>query len=196
VTTTTPSADGVAPLPRCSSKRTEADFQAPTMRQCGLGIPNLPPANAENLASYTATRPRSADRTPVSGPGLPKTGIFQISAGDYQRFRSHSGRFWSPETASRFAKARHWRAFLSLLRAKSPVVGLPGWRRSADRTRLRTNSLLTGNFTGNFAILRLAGPMPRQETAVLQPLLEQFPMQINRENILKNREFLSAIREF
>ena len=31
--TTTPTADGVAPLPRCSSKRTEADFQAP--RPCG-----------------------------------------------------------------------------------------------------------------------------------------------------------------
>jgi hypothetical protein len=28
VTTTTPSVDGVAPLPRCSSNRTEADFQA------------------------------------------------------------------------------------------------------------------------------------------------------------------------
>jgi hypothetical protein len=126
---------------------------AATVRQCGLGIPNLPPAKAENLASYTATRPRSADRTPVSGPGLPKTGIFQISAGDYRRFRSHSGRFWSPETASRFAKARHWRAFLSLLRAKSPVVGLPGWRRSADRTSLQANSLVSGNFTGNFAIL-------------------------------------------
>jgi hypothetical protein len=31
--------------------------------------------------------------------------------------------------------------------------GVPGWRRSADRTRLHANSLLTGNFTGNFAIL-------------------------------------------
>jgi hypothetical protein len=30
---------------------------------------------------------------------------------------------------------------------------LTGWRRSADRTRLRANSLLTGNFTGKFAIL-------------------------------------------
>jgi hypothetical protein len=28
-----------------------------------------------------------------------------------------------------------------------------GWRRSADRTRLRTNSLLTGNFTGKTAFL-------------------------------------------
>jgi hypothetical protein len=30
--------------------------------------------------------------------------------------------------------------------------GMPGWRRSADRTRLQMNSLQTGNFTGNFAI--------------------------------------------
>jgi hypothetical protein len=29
--------------------------------------------------------------------------------------------------------------------------GLPDWRRSADRTRLRPNSLLTGNFTGKIA---------------------------------------------
>jgi hypothetical protein len=36
---------------------------------------------------------------------------------------------------------------------------LVGWRRSADRTRLRANSLLTGNFTGNFAISRLPGPI-------------------------------------
>ncbi len=30
----------------------------------------------------------------------------------------------------------------------SPVERLPGWRRSADRTRLHANSLLTGNFSG------------------------------------------------
>ena len=30
-----------------------------------------------------------------------------------------------------------------------------GWRRSADRTRLQANSLVSGNFTGNFAILGL-----------------------------------------
>jgi hypothetical protein len=71
-----------------------------------------------------ATQCRS---NPVSSPGLPKTGIFQISAGDYRRFRSHSGLFRSRETASRFAKARHWLAYLSLLRETSPVVELPGW---------------------------------------------------------------------
>jgi hypothetical protein len=148
------------------------------------------------LAGSTAIPATQCRSNPVSGPGLPKTGIFQISAGDYRRFRSHSGRFRSPETASRFAKARHWRAFLSLLRAKSPVAGLPGWQRSADRTRLRANSLLTGNFTGNFAILGLGDAIWYQGTAALQPLLEQFPTQTNRDNILRNREFLAGNREF
>jgi len=34
------------------------------------------------------------------------------------------------------------------------------------------------------------------ETTVLQRLFTKFPTQINRENILKNREFLSGNREF
>jgi hypothetical protein len=75
--------------------------------QCGLNVPILPPAKAENLASCTASSATQCRSNPVSGPRLPKTGIFQISAGDYRRFRSHSGRFRNPETASRFAKARH-----------------------------------------------------------------------------------------
>jgi len=71
-----------------------------------------------------------------------------------------------------------------------------GWRRSADRTRLQANSLVSGNFTGNFAILVSQKPISLQETAVLQRLLAQFPAQINRENISKNREFLAVNREF
>src|ERR1700675_1157639 len=42
---------------------------------------------------HSPAPPRSADRTPGSGRGLPKTGIFQISAGDYRRFPSCSGQF-------------------------------------------------------------------------------------------------------
>jgi hypothetical protein len=64
-----------------------------------------------------------------------------------------------------------------------------GWRRSADRTRLQANSLVSGNFTGNFAIPGLRDTMEDQETAALQPLPEQFPAQIIRENILRIREF-------
>jgi hypothetical protein len=60
----------------------------------------------------------------------------------------------------------------------------------------RPNSLLTGNFTGNFAILGPCAPGSTQDTAVLQRFLAQFPKQIIREKISKNREFLGDIREF
>jgi hypothetical protein len=58
------------------------------------------------------------------------------------------------------------------------------------------NSLLTGKLTGNFAILGPQKPISLHETIVLQRLFSKFPTQINRENILKNREFLSGNREF
>jgi hypothetical protein len=72
---------------------------------------------------------------------------------------------------------------------------MAGWRRSANRTRLHANSLLTGNFTGNFEISDLHEPIWRQEISVLQPPLRQFPMQINREIIPANREFRNRNRE-
>jgi hypothetical protein len=74
--------------------------------------------------------------------------------------------------------------------------GLPGWRRSADRTCLHAISLLSGNLTGNFTILRHLETVLAQEPAVLQPLIEQFPTQINREIISEIREFLSDNRDF
>src|SRR2546421_12576551 len=58
------------------------------------------------------------------------------------------------------------------------------------------NSLLTGKLTGNFAILGPQKPISLHETTVLQRFFTKFPTQINRENILKNREFLSGNREF
>jgi hypothetical protein len=53
-----------------------------------------------------------------------------------------NGRIWSPETGCQFAKARYWRAFLALLRAKSLTAGLAGWRRSGDRTGLATSNVV------------------------------------------------------
>jgi hypothetical protein len=52
----------------------------------------------------------------------------------------------APSDDSQFAKSPHSRALLALQRLKSPGLGMPGWRRSADRTCLQENSLLTGNF--------------------------------------------------
>ena len=60
---------------------------------------------------------------------------------------------------------------------------------------LPQNSLLTGNFTGNFA---KSGPQDGsilQETAVPQAFLSQFPKQGSREKIRKNREFSQNNRE-
>jgi hypothetical protein len=106
-------------------------------------------------ASRTAQPAPQSRSNPVSGRCLQKTGIFQISAGDYRLIRAGSGQIRSLETGRQFAKARHWRAFLAFPVAKSLRARLPGWRRSADRTRLHASSLLTGNFTGNFTFLGL-----------------------------------------
>ena len=127
--------------------------------QCGLRILNCPVAEPENLTSLHCKPGPQCRSNPVSGGSFPKTGIFQISAGDYRLFRAGNGQIRSLETGCQLAKARHWRAFLRLLRVKSPGAGLVGWRRSADRACLHANSLLTGNFTGNFVISRLCSPV-------------------------------------
>jgi hypothetical protein len=75
------------------------------------------------------------------------------------------------------------------------VAGLDGWRRSADRAGLHINSLLTGNFTGNFAIIRSHGRYEQQETTLLQPFPERFPAESIRENSLTNRERKTQSRE-
>jgi len=51
-----------------------------------------------------------------------------------------------------------------------------------------------GKLTANFAILGPQKPISLHETTVLQRLFTKFPTQ--KENILKNREFLSGNREF
>src|SRR6266403_3072001 len=79
-----------------------------------------------------------------------------------------------------------------------PRFGQTGWWcvQSDTNRSPAGNSLLTGKLTGNFAILGLPKPISLHETTVLQRLFTKFPTQINRENILKNREFLSGSREF
>src|SRR5260221_14316723 len=71
------------------------------------------------------------------------------------------------------------------------------WWEQSDTNRSPTcNSLLTGKLTGNFTILGPQKPISLHETTVLQQLFTKFPTQINRETILKNREFLSGNRKF
>src|ERR1700738_1896541 len=123
----------------------------------------------------------------VSRASLQKTGVFVDSAGDFWEFSTQKVR----TSVSRDYWRREKPAFggpFSSKEGNSLKRGLPGWRRSADRTRLHANSLLTGNFTGNFAISGLPAPIPERGTAVLQPLVEQFPGQNIRETISENRE--------
>jgi len=92
-------------------------------------------------------------------------------------------------------KARIWRAFL-IRRRKFSETHIAWLATQCNRTCLYENSLVSGNFTGNFAISGLLQPIPEQETAALQHFPEQFPKQINRENISRIREFLRDNRVF
>ena len=125
-------------------------------------------AKAENLKGCSVGSGTQWRSNPVSGRSLPKTGIFQMSAGDYRLSRPENGENRSLETSGQVAKARHWRAFVRVSGIFSLRAGLVGWRRSADRARLQANSLLTGNFTGNFAIQGFESRFCRQEVPVLQ----------------------------
>ena len=77
--------------------------------------------HAAELPGTSATQYRS---NPVSGHSRPKAAVFQISAG------------------------RRWQAILRVPGTPFLRTTRPGWRRSANRTGLQANSLLTGNFTG------------------------------------------------
>jgi len=83
----------------------------------------------------------------------------------------------------------------SVTDVSGPDKSEAGGVRSQIRTCLHCNSLLTGKLTGNFAILGPQKPISLHETAVLQRLFTKFPTQINRENILKNREISGKNRE-
>jgi hypothetical protein len=69
-----------------------------------------------------------------------------VAAGDFRRIRPSVRTFGSVETVHRIAKSRYRWPFLPLSPLFSPTLALLGWRHSADRTFLRVNSLLSGNF--------------------------------------------------
>src|ERR1700694_1940184 len=97
-----------------------------------MGGPDLKPT----LGAYRiAKSARQCGSKPVSGRGLPKTGIFRHAPRDFRRFRRESGQIRSLETDSQFAKARCWRAFLRLLGVVSLSAGLVGWSE-----RIRTHA--------------------------------------------------------
>jgi hypothetical protein len=71
--------------------------------------PNSPPwpSAIRECRVRTAAPVAQCRSNPVSSRRLPKTGVFRYPAGDFGRFRPESGKIWSLETDSQFAKARH-----------------------------------------------------------------------------------------
>jgi hypothetical protein len=71
-----------------------------------------------------------------------------------------------------------------------------GGVRSQIRTRLHLQFPAIREINREFCDFRASGGDISTKSPVPQSLLGKFPTQINRENILKNREVLSDNREF
>jgi hypothetical protein len=86
--------------------------------------------------------------------------------------------------------------FLRCVEAHSRSPALPGWRRSADRTCLRANSLLTGIFTEKIAIMGGPGTVSSRKRLHCSLFSNNSLLGNNREYMWRNREFHKVIRDF
>ena len=84
---------------RISASRPKGDIQLRYRSETVLMV--LVKTTSENCVHA-----RQCRSNPVSGPCLPKTGIFQSAARDYRRFRSQIAESGSIETERRTAKSR------------------------------------------------------------------------------------------
>src|ERR1700682_922718 len=117
-------------------------------------LPGFVGDHGGELRGCTASR-RVVQIEPSLPPQSPKNGSFSNIRWRLSAISLREGADLESGDGSRIRKSRHWRAFLRGPGSFSLSARLAGWRRSADRTRLHANSLLTGNFTGNFAFLGL-----------------------------------------
>ena len=100
--------------------------------------------------------------------------------------------------ACRLAQVREKPGFRGLCGAGCKpwrIAGLGGWRRSVDRTRLRQNSLQTGNFSGNSQNSTLRTLLPVGENLALQPVLHDFPTEVTGKIFFRNRRLGVLNRE-
>jgi len=182
--------------------RTRSPWHAPDRRDPSRMMPRpseriyirhvLPTGNCLLQVIHLGRQSRSNRSLPIVSPKREYSGTLPEIFGDFHPKSGKSG-------VQRRYQIRELPGFPGYSRVSLRAwtnARLLGWRRSADRTGLQANSLLTGNFTGKFAISGLRDAPLKPKVAVLQRLLGQFPTGVNRENILKNREGLVGIREF
>jgi hypothetical protein len=91
--------------------------------------------------------------------------------------------------------ARRWWDLLRVVGTISPSAALCGWRRSADRTCLQLNSLLTGNFTGKIAFFAFQRQSRNHKSPSIRRFLSIFLTRIIREIGSRNSEFSGSSRE-
>ena len=146
----------------------------------------------------TGGLPRRGFYCPVSRASLQKTAVYwaQLTIfGSFPRKRSTIVRGFA--NSQKHAVGRLFRAWTTkILQIECPSREKgdpcvrngqplnPGWRRSADRTRLQTNSLLTGNFTGKIAVSGLlSGKKPLCRSAFSHNSLRKLTGKIFRRTV-------------
>ena len=117
----------------CFCKGTEVRFGSLAGIAAHRGKSALPPKQtsiaARNADSDCVPHQAVCRSSPVSGSRLPKTGIFQLLARDYRRFRSEIVQIRSIETQGKSIKERNWRA----------LIGFKGQQSLAGLGRIRTS---------------------------------------------------------
>jgi hypothetical protein len=132
-------------------------------------------------------RVKATDTPPRSGvsssrPNLRKTGIFTCEARDFQFIHAKIATIREAGDARNQPKNGYIPAFSPKAHTLSQVERLSGWRRSADRTVLQTNSLQTGNFSRNWKLFGSSGRNSNSKTRLPRAHFSRFPARFNREN--------------
>ena len=135
------------------------------------------------------------DRNDLCSSSLENGNFSNTSQRRFAKIANSDPTLGAAETGHRAKGAVH-AGFIGGCSSKSRETGLDGWRSSANGPLLCPFSLLTGNFTGNFAKSWLLPRQRLQIVAAAQGIRSKFPTQQNRELSQQNREFLRRNREF
>ena len=115
--------------------------------------------------------------------------------GDFSHFLVKVAELWRLETGIKITDTPIYKASQRIFVHLSLVELVLGWRRSADRARLHSNSLLSGNLTGKFMDLGSQPALSTQDIPVPGSFLAQFPNKGIREIMLVIRDWIQENRE-
>lgn len=121
----------------------------PPLEQPALlsGVRPCPSRPEKSLANWDTARPGRHDRTSSLGADLQKSHYLKFGP---ENFAAHGGltKDLGKRSMAQRQENAHSADITAISAAMSLLPGLAGWRRSADRTSLWRDSLLTGKRTG------------------------------------------------